>query len=224
MSITNNRLLRNWLRAHGVTISHYWVLGELRLQSLHNSSIVQKAVETSWVWGRDLEIDEQDAVDAISDLMANRLIQEVTPANLENIARTLESPRGVIAPRDLLLPELGEITFTLKGARIIIALYEEVFLKTPSSNYLDDFQPDGSGHIYANSREQIAHGLLDHRKEIISFANVGELYSIGPWRSDWWYLNLHGWAVEIQAGNRGIGGITEPENGTLKSPVKIGKE
>ena len=128
MSITNNRLLRNWLRAHGVTISHYWVLGELRLQSLHNSSIVQKAVETSWVWGRDLEIDEQDAVDAISDLMANRLIQEVTPANLENIARTLESPRGVIAPRDLLLPELaGKPTPSVRlGAAGLPAIHSDV--------------------------------------------------------------------------------------------------
>lgn len=144
-----------------------------------------------------MEIDEQDVAEAMSELFSRRMIQEVTPAVLANISRLLASPPNVIAPADLLLPELGEITFTMKGARLLVALREDVLKAYPSSLYLNDLAPDGSGHIYANSLDLIARAVLDLGAEIRSLARVGNTYGIGPWRSDWWYLNRSGWAVEI---------------------------
>lgn len=191
------RLLRRWLHGRSLAISHFWVLEEIRVRA-PPGAIVRRAVEASWSAGGAMEIDEQDAEEAISDMLSSRIIQEVTPATLATIKRTVESPPGVLASPDLLVPELGEISPTLKGARIVVALYEDVFHENPSSEYVEHISPDGTGRIYARSRQEIAHGLFDHRDEIASFSDVGDPYSIGPWRSDWWYLNLSGWAVDFR--------------------------
>ena len=197
MPFSHDRALRDWLHKWSLTISQYWVLEELRLAPLREDAL-EKAVEGSWSVGRGMEIDLQDAEVAVSSLLSKRIIQEVSTDSLAKIVHVLESPSGVIASGELLLPALGEMTFTLEGARLIVELYEDVFQENPSAEHVDDIGPDGKGCIYACSLQQLSQGILDHRDELVSFANVGQPYPIGPWRSDWWYLNLSGWAVSVQ--------------------------
>jgi hypothetical protein len=196
--LKHQKALRNWLATAHLEAMHYWVLEELRLASWPRSSIIRRATDGSQSLEGGWEIDERDADDAISDLIARGLAQEVIPESLERITNILQSPSEVRAS-SLLLPEVGEIAFTLKGARLVVALYNDIFRMYPSSHYVIDEKEGRRCSIYGISEDAIAQALWEHRQEVPGIKCVGSRYPIDHWRSDWWYLHQSGVAIDIIA-------------------------
>lgn len=188
--------LRKWLLAATLEAAHFSVLEELRLSSWPLPSVINRAVDGSRGWEMGWEIDEEDAADAVRTLTDRRLAEEVTPESLERIKRVPQSPEGVRSS-SLLLPEVGEVSLTLKGSRLVVGLYEDVFREYPSSPYAMEENAGTICRIYGMSEESLAWALWEHREDVTAFEKMGPMYSIGPWRSDWWFLHRSGLAVDV---------------------------
>ncbi len=197
MMINEAKALRKWLSGSGLNPVHYLILSELRLSSWTPAELVHRATSASRDEGGGWETTEDDVAEGIEELKTRRLIEEVTPSRLERIQQVFHSPKDVLGSDDV-LPELGEISLTLRGAQMVVALFEDVFHMYPSSFYT--FQSDASGRvrrIFGISQESVLQAIWDNRNDIVTFANVGPMYPIDSWRSDWWYLHQSGWAVDI---------------------------
>lgn len=134
----------------------------------------------------------------MTDLIERGLAQEVTVEILARITRVLHSPKGVKCS-DLLLPQLGDACLTLRGARVVVSLWEDVYRDYPSTSYVVDEAAGRIRRIYGICEHSIANAVWDRREDVGSFENVGPIYQIGWWRSDWWYLHQSGVAVDLHA-------------------------
>lgn len=190
--------LRDWLTKRQLEAAHFWILDELRLSSWPRSNVLHSSVAASFSSGSGWQVDEEEAEDAMTDLIERGLAQEVTVEILARITRVLHSPKGVKCS-DLLLPQLGDACLTLRGARVVVSLWEDVYRDYPSTSYVVDEAAGRIRRIYGICEHSIANAVWDRREDVGSFENVGPIYQIGWWRSDWWYLHQSGVAVDLHA-------------------------
>jgi hypothetical protein len=202
--------LWRFLRAHGLTFSHYWLLEQIGFCHMNERSLLERSVtESERMEGAFTPISEADAAEALEALMDAAIMQEVDGETLHKIEVFLAiRPRveGPVAG----LPPIGVIDFTPKGAALQLRLERDVFGWPTGKVELAHVGGAGSADepggervtIYATTREWADDAYETGVTVSYRRAELDQVQEIGRWRERWWRLLLRGWRIDARAWDR----------------------